>query len=42
MNFFEHNPFTQDFSLRDGYLMVPEGPGHGVEFTETAKKLYAA
>ena len=42
MNFFEHNPFTQDFSLRDGCLMVPEGPGHGVEFTETAKKLYAA
>ena len=42
MNFFEHNPFTQDFSVRDGYLAVPEGPGHGVEFTDTAKKLYAA
>ena len=42
MNFFEHAPFTQDFSVQDGYIMVPEGLGHGVVFTDTAKKLYAA
>ncbi len=42
MNFFNQSPFTQDFTLNNGCLMVPRVPGHGVEFTKTAKKLYAA
>ena len=42
MDFFEYNPFTRDFSIRDGHIKVQETAGHGVEFTETAKKLYTA
>jgi len=42
MDFFKENPFTQDCSVRDGHLTLPQVPGHGVEFSETARKLYAA
>lgn len=42
MNFFEVNPFTEDFTVTDGHLLVPDVPGHGAEFTETAIKLFSA
>ena len=40
MNFFQTNPFTQDFSVSDGHITVPDVPGHGVEFSQEAKKQY--
>ena len=42
MDFFKENPFTQDFSVRDGHLTLPQVPGHGVEFTADAKNKFAA
>jgi L-alanine-DL-glutamate epimerase-like enolase superfamily enzyme len=40
MNFFKDNPFTQDFSVIDGKIAVPDVPGHGVEFDPAAHKKY--
>ncbi|MDP7625181.1 MAG: mandelate racemase/muconate lactonizing enzyme family protein [Rhodospirillales bacterium] len=40
MNFFKDNPFTQDFSVVDGKIAVPDVPGHGVEFDPVAHKKY--
>ena len=40
MNFFKSNPFTEDFSVTDGKIAVPDVPGHGVTFEATAFKLY--
>ena len=31
---------TQDFSVKDGKITVPDVPGHGFEFTEEALKNY--
>ena len=40
MEFFSPDDFTQDFSVRDGHIDVPEAPGHGVEFTTDALERY--
>ncbi len=36
MNFFKVNPFTEDYTVNDGCLQVPDTPGHGVTFTDEA------
>lgn len=42
MDFFKENPFTREFSAKDGHLTVPDTPGHGVEFDrKILKKLTA-
>lgn len=33
--------FTQDFSIRDGYMTLPDVPGTGVELTKDALKHYS-
>ncbi|MCY3822306.1 MAG: mandelate racemase/muconate lactonizing enzyme family protein [Nitrospinae bacterium] len=40
MEFFSPDDFTQDFTVSDGYIHVPETPGHGVEFTADALERY--
>lgn len=40
MNFFKENPFTQEFSVQDGKIAVPDVSGHGVEFDPAAVKIY--
>ena len=40
MEFFSPGDFTQDFSVRDGHIDVPDAPGHGVEFTTDALERY--
>ena len=40
MDFFNSEDMTQDFSVKDGKITVPDVPGHGFEFTEEALKNY--
>lgn len=40
MEFFSPEDLTQDFSVREGHIQVPEAPGHGVEFTPEAIARY--
>ena len=40
MDFFSTNAFTQDFSVRDGYISIPDIPGHGVEFSKYARNKF--
>ena len=40
VEFFSPDDLTQDFSVRDGHIHVPEAPGHGVEFTPDALERY--
>lgn len=41
MEFFPKDTFTNEFTVVDGKMQVPEVPGHGVEFTSDAIKRYA-
>ncbi len=40
MEFFSSDDLTEDFSVRDGCVNVPEVSGHGVEFTSDALARY--
>ena len=40
MNLFQNNPFTRDFSVTDGHITLPNTAGHGVEFSQEARKNY--
>ena len=40
MDFFNSEDMTQDFSVKDGKITVPDVPGHGFEFTDEALKNY--
>ena len=40
MNFFKDNPYTEDFSVKNGKIKIPSAPGHGVQFSEKAKQKY--
>lgn len=42
MNLLPENPFTHDFSVKNGEILLPDAPGHGVEFTSEARKRHAA
>ena len=40
MNFFKKNPFTNDFSVKNGFITLPDVSGHGVEFCKMARKIF--
>ncbi|MED5580120.1 MAG: mandelate racemase/muconate lactonizing enzyme family protein [Nitrospinota bacterium] len=40
MDFFKPEDITQDFSVKNGKIAVPDVPGHGFEFTDNALKNY--
>lgn len=40
MNFFTKNPFTNDFTVKNGFITLPDVSGHGVEFCKLARKIF--